>query len=338
MKLLWAAALVLICSALSLAPSPGDAATPAPKPLYRDPVYDGAADVSLVYDRGQRRWIMFYTNRRATLRLPDPEDVAWVHGTPIGMATSPDGLRWTYAGVADIPSHCTGPTLWAPELYYERGTYHMWLTVVPTVDHRWGGDNEARIIHLTSPDLRRWSCSDTVASGSKRVIDASVLRLGNGRYRLWYKDERAGSRIFALDSTDLVHWKKVLPDPVTNTSAEGPKVFRFKGWYWLIADAWKGLIVLRSKDAAAWREQTMRILEAPGINRTDTAKGQHPDVVVNDGHAFIYYFVHQEGEPEARRDPYWHQRTVIQVARLKYANGWLSVDRNETVWMPLKAP
>jgi hypothetical protein len=61
-------------------------------------------------------------------------------------------------------------------------------------------------------------------------------------------------------------------------------------------------------------------------------------VLVNDGHAFIYYFVHQGGEPEATRDPYWHQRTVIQVARLKYANGWLSVDRNETVGMPLKAP
>ena len=338
MKPLWAAALALIFSAFSLAPSPGDAGTPAPKPLYRDPVHDGAADVSLVYDRGQRRWVMFYTNRRATLRLPDPEDVAWVHGTHIGMATSPDGLRWTYAGVADIPSDCTGSTLWAPELHYERGTYHMWLTVVPTIDHRWRGDNEASIIHLTSPDLRRWSCSDKVASGSKRVIDASVMRLGKGRYRLWFKDERAGSRIFALDSPDLIHWKKVLPDPVTNTSAEGPKVFRFKGWYWLIADAWKGLVVLRSKDAAAWREQPRRILEAPGVNRTDTAKGQHPDVVVNDGHAFIYYFVHQEGEPEARRDPYWHQRTVIQVARLKYANGWLGVDRNESVRTPLKAP
>jgi beta-xylosidase len=338
MKLLWAAALALICSALSLAPSPGDAATPAPKPLYRDPVYDGAADVSLVYDRGEHRWLMFYTNRRATLRLPDPEDVAWVHGTHIGIATSTDGLRWTYAGVANIPFDCTGATLWAPELYYERGTYHMWLTVVPTIDHRWSGDNEASIVHLTSSDLKRWSCSDTVATGSQRVIDASVMRLGKGRYRLWYKDERAGSRIFALDSADLVHWKKVLPDPVTNTSAEGPKVFRFKGWYWLIADAWKGLIVLRSKDAARWIEQPMRILETPGFNRTDTAKGQHPDVLVNDGHAFIYYFVHQGDEPEAKRDPYWHQRTVIQVARLKYANGWLSVDRNETVRMPLKAP
>jgi hypothetical protein len=68
------------------------------------------------------------------------------------------------------------------------------------------------------------------------------------------------------------------------------------------------LIVLRSKDATHWVEQPWRILEAPGITPTDTAKGQHPDVVVNDGHAFIYYFVHQESEPEAQSDPRWYQR------------------------------
>jgi beta-xylosidase len=220
MKLSWAAALASIASAPSLAIGLGNPATPAPKPLYRDPVHDGAADASLVYDRDLRRWVMFYTNRRATMRLPEPADVTWVHGTHIGMATSTDGLRWTYAGVADIPAHCTGPTLWAPELFYDNGTYHMWLTVVPAIEHRWRGDNKARIVHLTSQDLESWSCSDTVAAGSERMIDASVIRLGEDHYRLWYKDERAGSRILALDSADLVQWRRVVSDPVIDTSAE----------------------------------------------------------------------------------------------------------------------
>jgi hypothetical protein len=39
-----------------------------------------------------------------TLRLSDPEDVARVHGTHIGMATSTDGLRRTYSGVTEIPN------------------------------------------------------------------------------------------------------------------------------------------------------------------------------------------------------------------------------------------
>ena len=59
----------------------------ASKPLYRDPVFDGAADVTIVYDRAAKLWKMFYTNRRATVNLPDPQDVAWVHGTAIGIAT-----------------------------------------------------------------------------------------------------------------------------------------------------------------------------------------------------------------------------------------------------------
>ncbi|HVZ28777.1 MAG TPA: glycoside hydrolase family 43 [Asticcacaulis sp.] len=313
-------------------------AAAAAKPLYRDPVYDGAADVSSIYDRARHVWTMFYTNRRATLKLPDRKDVAWVHGTPIGMATSKDGLKWTYKGMAKFPAECTGETLWAPEMYYENGTYHMWLTVVPGIFHSWGGGATSKIVHLTSPDLTTWTCSDTLSTGSERIIDPSVIKLPNGGYRLWYKDERAGSRIFAVDSPDLKTWTKVLDKPVIDTNAEGPKVFFFKGYYWLIADKWDGLLVLRSDDAATWTPQDDHILKEPGTKPTDNAKGQHADVIVNGDHAFIYYFVHQANAPEAKTDPYWGQRTVIQVAELKYADGKLTVDREATVDTPLKAP
>jgi hypothetical protein len=319
---------------LLLSVAPAYAAT-APKPLYRDPVYDGAADVSTVYDRAHKRWTMFYTNRRATMKLPDPNDVSWVHGTPIGMATSKDGMRWHYQGMAKIPESCTGATLWAPEIFHEAGAWHMWLTVVPGIFKNW--DGARKIVHLTSSDLEHWTCGATLDVGSDRIIDASVVKLDTGAYRIWFKDERKDSRIFAADSNDLVHWTRQ-DTPVVDMGAEGPKVFRFKGYWWMVADAWKGLIVLRSDDAQTWTLQDSRLLEAPGTRPTDTAKGQHPDVVVNDGRAFIYYFVHQEAEPQAKADPYWHQRTVIQMAELKYADGKLGVDRDAPVDATLKAP
>ena len=310
----------------------------APKPLYRDPVTDGAADVSIVFDKAHREWAMFYTNRRATLKAPDPKDVTWVHATPIGVATSKDGLSWTYTGVANIPAACTGETLWAPELYAEGGVYHLWLTVVPGVFHRWGEKSAtARIVHLTSKDLKAWTCGDTLGLGSDRVIDASVARIGD-HYRLWYKDERRGSRIMAVDSPDLVHWTPVGDKPVVDVAAEGPKVFRWKGAWWLIADAWKGLIVLRSDDARTWTPQAARLLEQPGTQATDTAKGQHPDVVVSGGRAFFYYFVHQTNEPQAKADPYYGQRTAVQVAELKEEGGVISVDREAPVEQGLVAP
>ena len=74
---------------------------------------------------------MFYTNRRASMKLPDPRDVDWVHGTAIGIATSPDGVQWDYQGTAQFPKACTDVTLWAPDVQYVDGTYHMWLTIVP---------------------------------------------------------------------------------------------------------------------------------------------------------------------------------------------------------------
>lgn len=327
-------ALVLI-GALAL---PAFSQAGAPKPLYRDPVTDGAADVSIVFDKAQGEWAMFYTNRRATLKAPDPKDVAWVHATPIGVATSKDGLSWTYKGVANIPAACTGETLWAPELHAEGGVYHMWLTVVPGVFHRWGEKGAtARIVHLTSPDLKAWTCGDTLDLGSDRVIDASVVKIGD-HYRLWYKDERKGSRIMAVDSPDLIHWKPAGDKPVVDMAAEGPKVFRWKGAWWMIADAWKGLIVLRSDDAKAWTLLEARLLEQPGTQATDTAKGQHPDVVVSGGRAFLYYFVHQTNEPQAASDPYWWQRTAVQVAELKEEGGVLSVDREAPVAHGLVAP
>jgi len=39
----------------------------ANKPLFRDPLYDGAADPVVVWNRRERKWFMLYTNRRANL-------------------------------------------------------------------------------------------------------------------------------------------------------------------------------------------------------------------------------------------------------------------------------
>lgn len=297
---------------------------PAPRPLYRDPVLDGAADVSLIFNRGLKRWEMFYTNRRATLRLDDPKDVSWVHATPIGIATTDDGNHWRASGEATFPAECTGTTLWAPEILDADGVYHLWLTIVPGVHKRWTG--ERRIEHLTSTDLRAWQCAGRVELGSPKVIDASVIRRPEGGWRLWYKDEQGGSQLKFADSPDLKTW--IPRGPVSTLSAEGPKVFAFAGQWWLVADLWKGLLVLRSDDAEHWQEQPARLLADSGSAPTDRGKGQHPDVQVVDGRAYLFYFVHQGGEPEAKADDRWHQRTVIQVAELQLKDGWLTVDRH----------
>lgn len=321
--------------ALSLALILGSAGQPqvAPKPLHRDPVHDGAADASTVYDATAGEWRMFYTNRRADLDVPD-KDVSWVHGTHIGTATSKDGATWTYGGFANIPAACTGPTLWAPEVQRFDGKWHMWLTVVPGVFSDWNA--ERFIVHLTSNDLKNWTCGERLDLGSDRVIDASVAALPSGGYRLWFNDERQGKAIRYADSTDLVDWQ--VKETVVDTPGEGPKAFRWKGRWWLVSDAWKGLLVMRSDDATNWTRQESYILAEPGTHATDRAKGQHPDVIVSGDRAYLIYFVQQSGEPQAKTDPNWHRRSVLQIVEMHEQDGVIAVDRNAPTHVRLTPP
>ncbi|MEY8745235.1 hypothetical protein AB9M62_38850 [Bacillales bacterium AN1005] len=39
-------------------------------PLFRDPIYDGAADPVVVWNHVEQAWWMIYTNRRATAGGP----------------------------------------------------------------------------------------------------------------------------------------------------------------------------------------------------------------------------------------------------------------------------
>ncbi len=153
----------------------------------------------------------------------------------------------------------------------------MFLTVVPGTFSDWNA--ERYILHLTSKDLVHWTPLENVNLESDRTIDACVFRLPNGCWRLWYKNERDGSRIYYSDSTDLVHW--TAKGIAVRTRGEGPVVFQWKRSYWLIEDAWDGLRVLRSNDLESWTWQADNLLREPGTQPTDRAKGQHPDVVVD---------------------------------------------------------
>ena len=55
----------------------------------------------LCWNRKEKKWFMFYTNRRAN--VPDTVGVSWVHDTPIGIAESSDlGATWKYRTTAKI--------------------------------------------------------------------------------------------------------------------------------------------------------------------------------------------------------------------------------------------
>jgi hypothetical protein len=306
---------------------------PAPKPVFDDPIYHGAADPVIVWNKKRKKWWMFYTNRRAS--IIDTTGVQWVHGTRIGIAESADGLHWTYRDTADIAYRPDpGYTFWAPDITEEKGVYHMFLTYVPGIFSNWS--HPRTIIHLTSTDLVHWKYLSVLPLVNEKVIDACVVKLPQGGWRLWYNNERDGKSIWYADSPDLTTWTD--RGKAIAARGEGPKVFRWKESWWMIVDAWKGMEVYRSNDLLNWTKQEQRILQQAGKGRDDAAIGGHCDVVVNGDRAYIYYFTHPGRRTDAPAPPqsFEGRRSVIQVAELQYSGGLVLVDRDAEVLTPLQ--
>lgn len=287
--------------------SPEAFATP-----YRDPVWDGPTDPVLVPDHLTGEWVLFYTQRRAT--QPGLTGVEWVHGTAIGVARSSDGgLNWAYQGTVDglVPPGTELPaTLWAPDVVRVGDQWIMYLTVLGGMRTDWTGD--ASIVQLASRDLITWKHLGAVELDSPRVIDAAVAPCGDGRYRLWYKDEARESNTYSAvsdspaDPSSWVMEGLVIP----GRPHEGPKVFQLEGSYWMIVDEWRGQAVYRSDDAAGgWVRQEHRdglILTSPETADGGPVAARHADVVPLENsdagkeRALIVYFTH----------PFWNGEDI----------------------------
>lgn len=311
-----------------------------PAPLYRDPVYDGAADPALVWNPRERAWWMLYTQRRARLDLPGVE---WCHGTEIGVAESRDqGMRWSYLGTLPLSAPEPEYSFWAPDVIRgEAGKYHLFVNYVPgaAADHRnWGG--ERHILHYSSDDLWHWKFERRIPLSSNYCIDPTLVRYRNGSWRMWYKDEGRHSQTLSVESRDLKEWKPAKDPGVSKLYGEGPKAFRFKDRYWLIKDPGNGLDAYRSDDLDNWTYQG-KILDKPGRRNDDSAPGQHADVVVCGDHAYIIYFTHPCGQNFPLKNgimPLAARRSSLQAAELDVRDGKLICDRDKPFRIRLTPP
>lgn len=301
--------------------------------LYRDPVYDGATDPTVVIADG--RWWMFYTQRRATHPDPGP-GVAWVHGSRIGVAHSDDGIAWTYAGtlepegdglqLAAGPPESTDRTHWAPEVIHDGTRWRMYLTEIDGVPDQWPG-HARHIVEYLSDDLARWARRGPLALSSDRVIDAAVARTSDGAWRLWYKDEAADSVTMVAASTDLGEWV-VEGVAISGRPHEGPYAFEFGGWWWMVVDEWRGMAVYRSSDAVTWERQGGPDAVILGAREVPGSGFGHHGAAVRDGERYwFYFFGHPALSARARpeTEPRDDRRCAVYRVPLDIIDGRLAV-------------
>ena len=295
----------------------------APAPLFRDPICDGAADPTIIWNPQEKSYWIFYTNRRVKC-CTGCTGVQWVFGTDIGIATSFDGgATWQYRGIAklkgksDLNWDNNKNTFWAVEVIYDQGIYHMYASITPGILSAWN-ESIAGIVHLSATDpLNGWSYDDIPYTRIHQGIDPTVHKLDDGKWYMWGKYSDVQS------STDLVHWNLV------NSSAprtgEAPYVFYWKNYYWIIwdptsSDGNAGLVVKRSADGRSWTTQA-NILNGEGTRSGEGGvDGKHCSVAVLSDRAYIIYFA-QGGNGTGNA-------SCLQAAPLSVSNGVLSANRN----------
>lgn len=301
------------------APPPIDIAK-APAPLFDDPLFHAPTDPHVLWNPVKHEWSMYYTQRRGTLQPANGVD--WVHGTAIGIATSPDGITWKYQGICQGDDGLGDPlknncTWWAPGLVYDQHqTLHMFVTYVDGIYTKWEG--KRFIKHFTSTDGVNFKFADTLKLSSDRCIDAMVYPVDNTWY-LVYKDEAHGSRIYSASSKDLVTWTDA-KEITTEGSQEAPWVMKWKDNWWLITDSTRnpGLRAYKSPNGIDTWTFSNAFLADPGRRTEDQRPGAHPAIIVQGDRAFIYYFT------DGRKTD------VIQLAELELTpDGKITANRDK---------
>ena len=290
---------------------------------------------------------MYYTQRRATLK--NANGVDWVHGSAIGIATSADGLHWSYAGTVqgnikdgDAEKSLSDPvkdniTWWAPTVFWGGGNgiagggqpgdeLHMFVTYVHGIFTSWTGDRT--IEHFVSTDGTNWTYVSSLPLASRRAIDPTVYKI-DGTWYLWYKNEAEGSRTYWASSEDLTTWRDK-GDADIGRSHEAAFVWHWQGAFWDLQDNGRGLDAWRSENGLSdWSANTVLLTrDDTGKRKLDQGAGHHPWIVLQypaSGPAqpgkeqlVLFYFTHDRKE------------TYMQMAEITLGDdGKLVCDRNE---------
>ena len=302
----------------------------APAPLFRDSVTDGAADPSVVWNAKEKAWYIFYTQRRANMEMSGNE--SWYMGTKIAFAKSSDqGRTWNYVGTAQgVSRGMQAETFWAPHVFEDNGTYHMFVTFIPKVVKSAKGQPE--IAHFISKDLLTWEYSDTADVKSDDIIDPGVVKLRDGRWLMVFRDCRKQNRTAKVVSTDLKNWTR-LNELSGDGHHEAPVVLFWKNKFWLFIDEWKGIGVYASDDGINYTRNSL-ILDKAGTRADDGYWGSHPGVALAGDRAFIFYHVHagrRIGVDTLALDQKGidYKRTSLQVAELELKENKIICDRDQ---------
>ena len=192
----------------------------AESPVYIDPDDDWAKDPSVI--KAGDAYFMYYTSAN-----PWQDTGAGGKGEPrIDYATSSDGLKWTWQGLAigkGKPGDWDDARPQAPaKPLLKDGVYYMYYA---------GAGKTVTTGFATSTDLRHWTKHPGNPVLHEGKVNDPYIYIENGTYYLFYTS--GGDQVYYVTSTNLTEWSS--PPVFTGAIGEGSIVLKDGPTYTLFA-------------------------------------------------------------------------------------------------------
>jgi hypothetical protein len=205
-------------------------------------------DPMIAYDSTNRRFNMIWT-------------VSWT-GKVIGWDTSSYLKAGTWGGQVGLPvssSIANSQFSWAPEIYWDdiQNKWMIYWSVAVS-----GTNTRMYYSMVDGSDFQTFSEPKELINTGYDLIDGSIIKVGDGDYQMFFKDERNGYKYIrrAWGATTPQGPYEHISEVVANATTEGPTIYHAGGKYRLIVDHYsnKGVAVCSvddiNTDQSPWPE------------------------------------------------------------------------------------
>lgn len=195
-------------------------------------------DPMIAYDSTNRRFNMIWT-------------VSWT-GKIIGWDTSSYLKEGTWGEQVGLPvssSISNSQFSWAPEIYWDdiQSKWMIYWSVAIS-----GTNTRMYYSLIDGSDFTTFSEPKELINTGYDLIDGSIIKVGEGDYQMFFKDERNGYKYIrrAWGATTPQGPYEHVSEVVANATTEGPTIYRAGGKYRLIADHYsnQGIEVCSAED------------------------------------------------------------------------------------------
>jgi arabinan endo-1,5-alpha-L-arabinosidase len=324
-------ATTLLTAAPDLASIPTPAGPVTSAKNYTNPLQialpDGSSmescpDPSIIHGQtaGDSFWYMYCTNEIFHDNLP-------LHLLPISR--SRDLVNWTYVG--DVfqqtpPWVASGGGLWAPDIQYFNGTYHLYYAVSNST---LGGS--AIFVATSDSPIGPWNASSApvvapaaapCCSGLRGTIDPAVVQGDSGGLYIFYGTFTGGISARALSSDGLTSVPATEVQITTPSRYEAPYIVKHNGFYYLFVSAsncCNGPLTGYAVFAGRSQNVLGPYIDRDGASFLDSRVGGTPVLSMNGNH-FVGPGHNASFTDAAGQD--WMLYHAVDLNKPYFSNGW----------------